>query len=203
MYPPPRIHPSELRPRRGWYVVAAVLAGLMIIAGGLGFALGILHAVTSVKIGTRFTAGQHVTVTLNSDRRHAIYARVPDGYTPAYPQATCQAAGPGTGFLPLRRPTGGSGHITINGVTWQEVYVFDAPTAGRYGVTCQSQEVADFSVGDAWQTSRVIGGVVGGLVALLLVPAGIVIGGFIAILVGVRRGRHRRRLLAERCPPQY
>jgi galactitol-specific phosphotransferase system IIC component len=38
---------------------------------------------------------------------------------------------------------------------------------------------------------------------MILPFAGIVTGVIIAVVVGVKRGNHRRRLLAERFPPRY
>src|SRR5258708_2711139 len=41
MYPPPSIHSSELRPGRGWYFFAALLAIILIAVGVGGFGYGV------------------------------------------------------------------------------------------------------------------------------------------------------------------
>src|SRR5512139_2560733 len=99
-YPAASIDPAELRPRRVWYVVAGLLA-LVLIGSGIGaFVVGIVTAAGSGDISRRFGAGETVTVALSPEPRRALYARIPQqmgSYTqsPApTPPVECTVTGP-------------------------------------------------------------------------------------------------------------
>jgi len=201
MFPPPQVQASELRPSRGWYVVAAVFAFIVIVAGGVGFAFGIVHAIKSVDIKTKFAVGQPAAVTYDTvPPRQAIFAstRTQAGE----PQAECTVRGPGDAQVPLA-PVTSSITLTLNNVSWHEIAAFEVPSPGTYTVSCTSQDATGFGVGKYVRARDVAGGVLGGLAALGLAGIGVLISVIIAIVTGVRRGRYRRRLWAERQPRRY
>lgn len=201
MYPPPRVHSSELRPGRGWYFCAALIAVVLTAAGVGGFAFGVFSAVKSIDVGQRFNTGETVTAQLKPSPRGAIYARVvASGYAP---QADCTISGP-SGRQATLSPPDGSFSMTSAGATWREIFVIEATESGTHHIVCRSNETSTFSVGKDADVGRLFGGIFGGIASLLILPfTGIVIGVIIAVVVGVKRGNHRRRLLAERFPPRY
>lgn len=201
MYPPPSVHPSELRPGRGGYVFAVVFAVVLTALGVGGFAFGVFSAVKSIDVGQRFNAGETVTAQLQPSPRGAIYARVvTSGYQP---QAQCTVTGPAGGKVTLA-PPGGRFSTTSGGFTWSEIFVIEATESGTHHVVCESSETTAFTVGKHADVGKLFGGIFGGLASLMILPfAGIVTGVIIAVVVGVKRGNHRRRLLAERFPPRY
>jgi hypothetical protein len=201
MYPPPSIHSSELRPGRGWYFFAALLAIILIAVGVGGFGYGVFSAVSSIDVGQRFNAGETVTAQLKPDPRGAIFARVvTHGYAP---QADCTVTGPSGQKVTLFEPSG-TFSTTSAGATWREIFVIEATESGTHRIVCQSADTNAFSVGKDADVGKLFGGIFGGIASLFILPfAGIVLGVIISVVVGVKRGNHRRRLLAERFPPRY
>jgi hypothetical protein len=201
MFSPPPIRSSELRPSRGWYVAAAILAFVVIVAGGVGFAYGIVHAITSVDIKTKVPLAQPTTLTYDTvPARQGIFARIPDRETD--PQATCIVRAPSGATVP-QLPVTNNFTLTLNNVTWREVSAFDVPAAGDYVIVCTSTNALGFGVGRHVRGSELAGSVLGGLGALALAGVGVLIALIIAIVTAIRRGRYRRRLWAERYPRQY
>jgi hypothetical protein len=202
MYPPPpNISSSELRPGRGWYVFAVLLAIVLIALGVGGFGLGVFSAVKSMDVGQRFNADETVTARLTPSPRGAIFARVVDsGYAP---EAECTVTGPSGRQARLFAPSG-TFTVTSAGATWREIFVVEATETGAHRIVCRSSETNVFSVGKDADLGKLFGGIFGGIAFLLVLPfAGVVIGVIIAVVVGVKRGNHRRRLIAERFPPRY
>jgi hypothetical protein len=190
MYPPRRIPPSELRPSRGWYVFAAIFAVIMFVGGGVGLAYGIVTAVKTIDLGTKFNSGQTISVTWDTTPTRAIFARASD---PGRTHLDCSVTGPDGNPLQLTVP-GGKFTTTINGVSWMEIYTLNPPTAGTYRVTCRSSDVPEFAAGKHPRVSVLLGGVLGGIAAVAIGGVGILISIIITIVVAVRRGNHRRRL---------
>jgi hypothetical protein len=201
MYPPPSVASSELRPGRGWYVFAALIAVALTAVGIGGFAFGVFSAVTSINVGQRFNAGETVTARLQPSPRGAIYARVlTSGYAP---QAECTVTGP-SGEQVTLSPPHGTFTVTSAGATWREIFVVETTGSGTHHIVCRSSETSTFSVGKDADVGRLFGGIFGGIASLVILPlTGILLGVIIAVVVGVRRGNHRRRLLAGRFPPRY
>jgi hypothetical protein len=194
--PPPRIDPRDLKPGRGWFVVAGVIALVFILVGIGGFAWGLVTALGEVKLGKRFGAGEAVTVRMLPNPATGIFARQEP--TGGRTDADCTVTSASGQTVPLSAPNA-TFTSTINGVTWQEIYVVDVTAAGDYRVTCASAETPEFATGKDPELGTFFGGLAGGLGALFVLPfIGMVIAAIIAIVTGVRRGNHRRRLLAER-----
>jgi len=62
-------------------------------------------------------------------------------------------------------------------------------------VTCRSDATPEFSAGRHPRISSLVGGILGGLGALVVAGIGVLISIIITIVVAIRRGNHRRRLL--------
>lgn len=200
MYTPPAIHPSELRPGRGWYAFAVVFAILMIILGVGGFAWGLVSAIRSAELGAKFLSGQPVAAAMAPAPRRAIYVQV-DDQSALTPQAVCQIHGPGPASLSL---PSGTFTTTRGGVSWREMYVVNVTQPGNYQVVCNSSEAQGFAIGKHVSLGVLFGGLLGGIVALIVLPGvGILVGAIIAVVVAVKRGNHRRLLISQRYPPRY
>lgn len=200
MYPPPAIHPSELRPGRGWYGFAVVFAIVMIVLGVGVFAWGLVTAVQSSDLGARFLPGQPVVVSMAPAPRRAIYVQLddPKGLTP---QADCQIHGPGAASLSL---PAGTFTTTRGGASWREMYAVNVTQAGNYQVVCSSGQAQAFAIGRHVSLSTFFGGLLGGLAALFVLPGiGVLVAVITTVVVAVKRGNDRRRLIAERYPPRY
>lgn len=193
---PPQIDPRELRPGRGWFVAAGAIALIFILIGAGGLVWGLVTAVGEVKMGQRFGMGETVTVRMLPDPATAIFARA--GASGLRPDADCTVTSAAGRPVPVAPPSG-TFTATINGVTWHEIYVVKVTEPGDYRVTCQSTESQGFATGKAPELGRFLGGLAGGIAALFVLSfVGMAIGAIIAIVTGVKRGNHRKRLLAER-----
>jgi hypothetical protein len=193
---PPQIDPRDLRPGRGWFVAAGVIALVFILIGAGGFAWGLVTAMGEVKMGQRFDAGETVTVRMLPDPKTAVFARA--GASGLRPDAECTVTSAGGQTVPVTAPSG-TFTSTINGVTWHEIYVVEVTDPGDYRVTCESTQTSGFATGKAPELGKFVGGIAGGIAALFVLSfVGMAIGAIIAIVTGVKRGNHRKRLLAER-----
>lgn len=205
-FPPPAIDPSELRPRRAWYVVAAVIAVVLVSAGIAVFVVGLVTATGTGSIERRFGAGETVTVRLDAQPSSAIYAQVPsegaDGSGPvSTPLAQCTVVGPSGQETSLDVPTG-TFTITRGGISWRQIYEVAATESGDHRISCRSSDTEAFAVGEVPDAGKLVGGIAGGLIGLFALPlTGILVGVVISAVVAVRRGSCRRKILAQRYPP--
>lgn len=197
--PPPRIDPSELRPKRRWYVVAVVIGAVVVLAGVGGFVYGVVTAATAGGIGERFPVGETATVRLAPQPQPAIYvSELDDGHAPS---TECTVTSTTGDEVRVTRPSFAFTY-TRGGTTWHLRYLVHAPAPGEYRVSCRptSGNVStEHAMGQAPRTEQFFGGLFGGLASLFVLPAiGLAVGGTLAIVVGTRRSNHRRRLQAAR-----
>ena len=193
--PAARIDPKELRPSRRWFIPAGVIATLSLVIGFAGvvwFSLGIIE---TTKIDQRFRPGQTVTVTIESGKRTAIYvpedARLASG-------PRCTVLDRSGRHLPIREP-GSTTTMSTGDETWLEIFIVGAPVEpGPHQMTCESATTVDFATGGHLEVGETFGRL--GLVAIVPV-VGIATAVIMAVVVGVKRGRHRKRLIAERYGP--
>ncbi|MFF4430770.1 hypothetical protein ACFYZ4_16570 [Streptomyces sp. NPDC001513] len=186
-FSPPRIPANELRPGRHWYATAAAIAVLLIAVGAAIGAYAFGNAIDSVDTGHQFANGDTVTLRLEPGSEKTIWVMYP-GRSPG---PECDITGPGTAGLTDPGPE----VFLTRDETWMPLHTIDVPRAGDYKVTCASQALSRYAIGDS-----------GGLVALAgwLVPAvllpmlGIGLCAVIVLVTAFRRRSHRRRLLAER-----
>lgn len=195
MYPPVarRIDPAILRPRRRWFVVAGVVAFVGIVVGGVIFAVVLLSVLNEAKPVATFGSGQTVTVSLVASPRPAIYVSDPGSLS-----GRCTVTSSSGQQVPITQLLNVE-TLVFGGQRWQVGYHIDVPGPGEYRVTCTGP-AARYGVGTPPSTARLIGAIL----ALVLIPGvSIVIAVIITVVVLVRRGRNRRRLLAETGPPPY
>ncbi|MFF5705178.1 hypothetical protein ACFY7H_22115 [Streptomyces sp. NPDC012794] len=75
------------------------------------------------------------------------------------------------------------------------LYTVDVPRAGDYKVTCSSQAISRYAIGDPGGLVALAGWLV---LAVFLPTLGFSIGAVTILVTAIRRRRHRKRLLAER-----
>ncbi|MEU6677933.1 hypothetical protein [Streptomyces sp. NPDC046925] len=188
--PPPRIDAGELRPRRRWFVVAGLIAAVCVGIGIASFVMTLTSTVDSVDDTEAFASGQSVTLRIGPEDDAAIYVR-----SPFLASAHCEVVSGPTGSVPRVTTPDSTFTVTKGSVEWQRVFVLKADTAGDYGVRCEDPRGAlTFAPGDDADLASFVGGIVVTVVVPLL---GLLAGAGIAIIVGVRRGRHRRWLEAQ------
>jgi hypothetical protein len=180
--------------------MAGVIALVFILLGIGGFAWGLVNAIRDIRIDERFGSGEAVTVRMVPQTRTGIYAR--EAVSGATPDAECAVTSPSGRNIPVTTP-GGRFTMTVNGVTWYEIYVINTTEAGDHQVRCVSNGTSALGTA-AFATGKhpdagFFGGLVGGIASLFVLPLiGLITAGVIATVTGVKRGDHRKRLIAER-----
>lgn len=188
--PPPPIDAGQLRPRRRWFVVAGVIAAICVGIGIASFVLTLTSAVDSVDDGRAFESGQSVTLRIGPDDDAAIYVR-----SPFVARAHCKVVSGPSGSAPRVTTPDGTFTVSKGSAEWERVFVLKTDTDADYRVTCDDPRgVLTFAPGDDADFASFVGGIV----VTVVVPAlGLLAASGIAIIVGVRRGRHRRWLEAQ------
>ncbi|MWA11759.1 serine/arginine repetitive matrix protein 2 [Streptomyces sp. BA2] len=188
--PPPRIDARQLRPRRRWFVLAAVIAAVCVGVGIVSFVLTLTSTVDSVDDGKAFTSGQSVSVRIGPDDDAAIYVR-----SPFVARAHCKIVSGPSDSQPRVTTPESTFTVTKGSGEWERAFVLKTDTDADYRVTCDDPRGAlTFAPGDDADLASFVGGIVVTVVVPLL---GLLAGSGIAIIVGVRRGRHRRWLEAQ------
>ncbi|GAB3728012.1 hypothetical protein [Nocardiopsis nanhaiensis] len=203
---PPRIDAKELRPGRIWYAVGAGILTLGIIGGIVGFIASVASAVSLPEFETRIADSSEETFVLeDGDVNIGLFAA--EGGA----EGDCRITDPDGQKWDFGDPGYGH-HGNHDDVRWDLVGVFNGAEAGEYLVECRyTGNEAEFAVADVGGgEDDIMSGAAVGLVLMLGLPsAGLAIGVPTMIVTGVRRGRHKRRLMAERAQgfhspgPQY
>ena len=191
--PPPSVHAKDLRPRRVWYLVAALSGLVLAAAGAVLIVVTVRDAVDSIDTTRSFSSGESRTLHLTQGKTVVIYMS-----QPGHGQVDCRIPGLAPGSM---TEPGGSVRITLGSRTWERVFEVTPDAGGAYTLTCTSERPAEFAVGDKPHVGAMVGGIVaaiGCFLAAFLVSAAIV------VVTAVRRSRHRRRLAAMGAPaPQW
>ncbi|MCK1818278.1 serine/arginine repetitive matrix protein 2 [Streptomyces sp. XM83C] len=185
-----RVPAKDLRPRRVWYLVAAVV-GLLLAGAGIALVVAaVKDTVRSIDTDRSFSGGESRTFEFVTGETKAIYV-----------------SQSGQGHVECRIPEMRTGSmtepdstftVTVGSRTWERVFEVKPGSSGDYALTCTSELPAEFALGDKPQVGATIGGIAAGIgcfVAAVLVAAAI------TVVTAVRRGRHRRRLAAAWAPP--
>ncbi|MGW2742182.1 serine/arginine repetitive matrix protein 2 [Streptomyces sp. NPDC001450] len=188
--PLPNIPAKDLRPRRIWYLVAALL-GLVLAGVGIAFiAVTVKNTVDLIDTARSFSSGDSRTIHLVQGKTKAIYVS-----QSGKGQVNCRIPGLESGSMTQPDSTF---HITIGSRTWERVFEVKPASSGDYTVTCTSELPAEFAVGDKPRVGATIGSIAAGVVCFLAAFATTVT---IVVVTAVRRSRHRRRLTAMWAPP--
>lgn len=184
--PPPRTPTrKELRPGRHWYLTAAAIA---VVLTALALILAVYrfnNLIDAVDTDHQFANGDTVTLRLDPDNEQTIWAKYP-GVSPG---PKCDITGPGD-----PRVTDPSADLfTTYDETWTPVGTTDVKQAGDYTVTCSSQALSRYALGDS---GGIISFAVDLIPAVLLSALGITTATAITLVTAIRRRAHRKRLQA-------
>ncbi|MEU6596893.1 serine/arginine repetitive matrix protein 2 [Streptomyces flaveolus] len=180
-----------MRPRRVWYLVAALLGIVLVGVGTAFFVSTVKDTVHSIDTARSFSSGESRTFGFVRGETKAIYV-----------------SQSGQGHVECRIPEMRSGsmtqpdstfRITLGSRTWERVFEVKPGDTGEYSITCTSQLPAEFALGDKPRVGATIGSIAAGIGCFLAAFTASVT---IIVITAVRRSRHRRRLAAAWTPPQ-
>jgi hypothetical protein len=204
---PPQIHPSELRPGRGWYVVAGLIVPLSLV-GGLVLGLLVLRPLFGAEIvpplAVEFDRSAPGTVQLTAAQKWVLYLDATGAASSESPAAdtalaaTCHGEGTDGGAVTLR-PVTATITVGTGGRTWRELYTVRVDRDGRYTFSCEPTVAgalpARYAVGRDPEIGKVFGRAFGGFGVFTAVPClGLSVALVIFLVTLVRRGSHKRRL---------
>ncbi|MGW1005846.1 serine/arginine repetitive matrix protein 2 [Streptomyces sp. NPDC002520] len=187
---PPNIPSKDLRPRRVWYLVAALLG---LVLAGVGTALVVTtvkNTVDSIDTARTFRSGDARTFGFVRGETKAIYVS-----QSGTGQVDCRIQGMGSGAM---TQPGSTFHVTIGSRSWERVFEVKPASSGDYTLTCTSELPAEFALGDKPEVGAAIGSIAGAVGCFLAAFFGAVA---IVVVTAVRRSRHRGRLTARSAPP--
>lgn len=182
------IDPRRLRPRRRWYGVAILVAVLSIALGVGGMTVGYLSAENLSPDFRTYPGDKMSLIPMESGRRYALYV-------PANGPRICIV-----GTEKVAMPADEGFTFTRDGQKWAHVGNVQAVASASYSVKC---EAPSYGFGDLpeYDQYRLRGGP--GLAALLGLPClGMTLCFAIALVTGLRRGRHKMRLQTARTATQ-
>jgi hypothetical protein len=184
-----------VRPRRIWYVVAAVLALVLSGAGAAVIVVTVKDTVNSVDSDRSFPGGSSQKFSFTEGETKAVFvSQAGEG------QVSCRAPEMESGAM--TRPDS-TYRVTLGSRTWERVFEVKPGSSGDYTLTCTSDQQAEFAVGDKPEVGATVGGIFAA-VGLFIAAVGSAV--TITIVTTIRRGRHRRRLadaMASAPPPQW
>jgi hypothetical protein len=181
-----------LRPKARWYWLSAI-----------PFVLGLVAMTVFIVLAVKafpgdpdeFTAPGGPTLTLEEGEKKTIY-RQTSGFGASTAEPRCRVVDAAT-ERPLELDEAGSFTFTTGGDEYAAELHFEAPSAGSYEVDCAGpfggSEQA-LAVGDRVSFGS-FGLAIGGAIAAPLL--GFLISVVMAIIVAVRRNRHKKRLQEE------
>ncbi|WP_225835967.1 serine/arginine repetitive matrix protein 2 [Streptomyces sp. NK08204] len=188
--PPANIPAKDLRPRRIWYLVAALL-GLALAGVGAAFiVVAVKNTVDSIDTAQSFTSGNSRTFSFVQGKTKAIYVS-----QSGKGEVDCRIPGMQSGAMTQPDSTF---RITLGSRTWERVFEVRPGSSGDYTLTCTSELPAQFALGDKPKVGATIGSIAAGVGCFLAAFAAAVT---VAVVTAVRRSRHRRRLTAAWAPP--
>ncbi|SIM67865.1 hypothetical protein [Micromonospora cremea] len=192
------VTPVELRPRRIWFIIAALVAvgGVLAAAGVMLFVLR-----SGGDLGQRLTPGQVVTVHLSPEEEKMVWVKETGQ---SVPDVGCDTSPvDGQEVLESREVHLLSENVELNvdNERWRGLLTLSAGPAGRYEVSCRTSGVGPaptLSIGDPPRFYGARDTALGSLAAFGLASISVIIGGVLAVVVAVRRGLHRVRLRQQR-----
>lgn len=193
---PPRIDPKEIRPGRIGFVVGALILIVGLIGGIVGFIISLVSAVSLPELQHRVQESQSVTFELAGAEavNLGLYSN-----GNALPNDCVLIDGDGreTGF----DSPGYSHNGTLNGESWRLVALQNDMVPGEYTLDCRETGMGTtYALGDIGDGEEgFVRGTLTALAFMIGLPVlGLIVGVTIMVVTGVRRGRHRRQLIAER-----
>ncbi|MGP3977836.1 serine/arginine repetitive matrix protein 2 [Streptomyces sp. 8N114] len=184
---------KDVRPRRIWYLIAAVLALVLAGSGAAVLAVTVKDAVGSVDTARSFPGGGSQTFSLTEGETKAIYVS-----QSGKGRVNCEIPEMRSGSM--TRPDS-TFQITAGSRTWERVLEVKPGSSGDYSLTCTSERQAEFAMGDKPRVGATVGAT---FAAIALFFAAFAAAVTISAVTAVRRNRHRRQLAARLAPsPQW
>lgn len=173
-----------LRPRRFWYVLAAGIALLGLVAGGL---LGWQAYTSFPTVEEEVASGETATVHLEDGGMTVFVDR-------QFLEGGCEAEDTQGREVPLD-PVLGTETVTVNDQTWQAVLRTSGPfPAEEYTVECNSDSGAVFGIGSRASVWATVGAMLGAIGSAGL---GVLVAAVVTLVVFFRRRGHRKRFEAH------
>ncbi|WP_123827084.1 hypothetical protein [Micromonospora globispora] len=182
---PMAVAADPVRPRRIWYVVAALIA-----AGGVSAAAALMFLVPlGSDLGQRITPGQPVTVQV-PEAGKMVWVR-DSGRDVS--DLRCEPSQPDTqrlqqwGSASMRQD---DLTVTADGERWRALLLVQAKPAGRYTMTCTTSGAdgaSSLSLGDPPWFFGPRAEALAVVASLVLASLGLVVGAVLAVVVAVRR----------------
>lgn len=192
----PVVGPVELRPRRIWFLIAALVA----IGGALAGA-GVMLSGLRGDLGQPLTQGQPVTVHLSPSQEKMVWVKETGQSVPDVSCAASPVDGQEIREFSQGRLLSENVELDVGGERWRGLLTLSADPAGRYEVTCVTSgadRIPTLSIGDPPRFSGPRGTALGTLAAFGLGGISVITGALLAVAVAVRRGSHRARLRQQR-----
>lgn len=194
------LSPVELRPRRIWFLVAALLAvaGVLAAAGVMLFVLP-----GGGDLGQPLTQGQPVIVQLSPSDEKMVWVKEAGQNVPDI-DISCTASpldGQEIRELSQDRLRSERVQLDVDHQRWRGLLTLSAEPAGRYTVTCVTSgadRIPALSIGDPPRLHGPRDRALGRLGSLGLAGISVIVGAVLAVVVAVRRGSHRVRLSEQR-----
>ncbi|MEU6090098.1 serine/arginine repetitive matrix protein 2 [Streptomyces sp. NPDC047085] len=190
--PPPNIPAKDVRPRRIWYLVAALLGLVLAGLGTVFIVLTVKNTVDSIDTARSFSSGDSRTFSFVQGKTKAIYVSAS-----GRGRVDCRIPGMPSGTM--RQPDS-SFQITVGSRTWERVFEVTPDAGGDYTLTCTSEQPAEFALGDKPHVGATIGSIAAGVGCFL---AAFVVSVTIVVVTAVRRSRHRQRLATGWAPAAH
>ncbi|WP_116245463.1 hypothetical protein [Nocardiopsis sp. FIRDI 009] len=196
----PVIDPRELRPRRLWYAVGAAVVATGLLGGFAGFVWAVFQTLRLPEFEAELRDPGEVVFTVGDGvRQLGLYT------SPAGADAdACVLVLPDGGERAFSFPPYGH-DVETGSESWSLVGAAETAGGGEYTLACDGGQdtvhaVADIGDGGRTFVTNVLGAfaAIGGGVLVALA-----VGGPILVVTGVRRGRHKRRLIGERARPPH
>lgn len=173
-----------------WYVIGP---GIFVLCCLLAVGIFIWTIYDAFSGFTELGSGK-TTIQVTPDKDKTLYASKPSTLAVAS-NVPCQVTGPGQSSF---EPVFGSETLTKNGTKWYAVAHVHVTGQGSYSFSCTSPGGVRFAIGSKFS----VGGLVGGIFAVVGIPiVGFLAGGVIVLVTALRRNGHKKRLLAAAAGP--
>jgi hypothetical protein len=200
--PPPPVVPSEqVTPSKWWFLTAGLIAVAGIVLAVIWFVVGLMRFFDTIEDFQRVDVPGTSEIDIDDPGGYSVYheysgASGDDGFGRFVSDPSITITDPSGNDVPLD-PYSSSVTYSGSGHEGVAVSTFDADEAGTYTVETQGDSGSEVAIGPGIG-SGLVATIVGGFA---IGGAGVLAGGIMAIVVGVRRSQNRRSLMGPVPPP--
>lgn len=187
----------SIKPSWGWFVVGGVV---LVLGPALGIGLIVKSAISFFPdFIAEIPAGTQQTVQLDQAGEWGLFGASTDDFSPRGMQGCVIEGVDGTPVTKASKTF--DINFTRGGHQWYWIDSFTVSTPGKYVVDClEGGNIDRYAVGDRPQGSSFVGGLLGGIAAIIL---GFFVGLVIIIVTVVRRSTSKRRLRESAAGQSY